>query len=46
MNYKSMEWVGSVIKNAEACIMEKGSSHFMFIDNPEEFNARMLAFLG
>lgn len=46
MNYKSMEWVGSVIKNAETCIMEKGSSHFMFIENPEEFNARMLAFLG
>ena len=46
MNYKSMEWVGSVIPNAETCILEKGSSHFMFIENPEEFNQVFLAFLN
>lgn len=46
MNYKSMEWVGSVIKNSVTCIMEDGSSHFMFIENPAEFNAALLAFLA
>ncbi len=45
MNYKSMEWIGSVIPNAKTYIMEKGSSHFMFIENPEEFNRVMLDFL-
>lgn len=45
MNYKSMEWVGKMIKNSETCIMENRSSHFMFIENHDEFNKVMLAFL-
>lgn len=46
MNYKSMEWMGSVIKNSETHILEEKSSHFMFIENPNEFNRIMLDFLA
>ncbi len=46
MNYKSMEWVGKAIKNSVTYIMEEKSSHFMFIENPDEFNKVMLDFLS
>ncbi|MEA4973307.1 AB hydrolase superfamily protein YdjP [bioreactor metagenome] len=45
MNYKSIEWIGSVIKNSQTFIMEEKSSHFMFIENHKEFNSALLNFL-
>lgn len=48
MNYKSMEWVGKVIKNSETCTLDENekSSHFMAVENPEKFNSVLLNFLN
>ena len=46
-SYKSMEWVGSVIKDSEVHIFEaeESGTHFMFIENYELFNKYLLDFL-
>lgn len=43
-----MRWAASVIPGAELEIFaaEEGGSHFMFMENPDKFNARLAAFLA
>jgi non-heme chloroperoxidase len=45
---QSQRWIAAQIPGAEVEIFEaeEGGSHFMFIENPERFNARVAAFLG
>lgn len=45
---RSQRWIARQIPEAEVEIFEAddGGSHFMFLENPERFNARVAAFLG
>lgn len=47
MDYRSMQWIGNVIPNAETCILgeDEHSSHFMFLENPQKFNRVLIDFL-
>ena len=43
----SQRWIASQIPNAEVEIFpaSEGGSHFMFVENQDRFNSRVLAFL-
>ena len=45
---ESQRWVASAIPGAQLEVFEAGDkgSHFMFYENPDRFNARVLDFLG
>ncbi|MEL6348303.1 MAG: alpha/beta hydrolase [Myxococcota bacterium] len=45
---QSQRWIASQIPGAQVEIFEadQGGSHFMFVNNPERFNARVAAFLS
>ncbi|WP_349357482.1 alpha/beta hydrolase [Stappia sp.] len=45
---QSQRWIADRIPGAELAILEAeaGGSHFMFLENPEWFNARVAAFLA
>lgn len=44
---ESQRWIATQIPGAEVDIVpaEEGGSHFMFLENPARFNARVIAFL-
>ncbi len=46
--WKSQVWINKSIPNSELEIFEEaeGGGHFMFIENPEKFNRRVLQFLN
>ncbi|MBX9252516.1 alpha/beta hydrolase [Desmonostoc muscorum CCALA 125] len=46
--WKSQVWINKSIPNSELEIFEEaeGGGHFMFIENPEKFNQRVLQFLA
>lgn len=47
-NPRSQQWIASKIPNARAHIFDEseGGSHFMFMENPQKFNAILLEFLA
>jgi non-heme chloroperoxidase len=44
----SQRWIAQMIPGAEVDIVpaDEGGSHFMFLENPARFNARVIEFLG